>query len=145
MGTGREDTTKETGNSGSGEPSLMLWILLSCSGNHSVLQMAEQLSLTAQMGKLRPKRKTCLPSGYHPQPRGLQTHGDLLGTVPQHCQGTVRLEHREGRDAMLQRRRKRERQIAAGPLSRGLTAHFACPPEGRGFLLQTPLMAETLS
>lgn len=148
VGTGREDTAKETGNSRSGEPSLTLWILLSCSGNHSVLQLAEQLSLTAQMGKLRPKRMTCLPRALPPPPpRGLQTHGDLLGTVSQHCQGTVRLEHREGRDATLRRRRERVRQIAAGPPSRGLGSSLRAPSrgEGWGLLLQTPLMAETLS
>lgn len=95
-----------------------------------MLQLVEQLPLTAQTGMLRPIRLMCPASQRLPPPQGFQTHGDVLGTVPQHCQGTVGLEHRESRDATL-RRRGREGDGCSYSPCLGLGSSLRFPPEGR--------------
>lgn len=94
VGTGREDTARRWATAGPGS-------CCSCLGrealldtgappptfprppgptkpcslkNPEVLQLDEQLPLTAQTGKLRPKRIKCLPSQLPLPPRCLQTH-----------------------------------------------------------------------
>lgn len=95
-----------------------------------MLQLVEQLPLTAQTGTVRPKRLTCPASQRPPPPQGFQTHRDVLGAVLQHCQGTVGLEHSESRDATL-RRRGREGDGCSFSPCLGLGSSLCLPPEGR--------------